>query len=83
MSKPITTAWLLLLQDFNITIIDQPEKNIQVEYFHSHLNNPDESVLVENSFEDENLFAISIKSPWFVDVANYLTTEVLPTYFSP
>jgi hypothetical protein len=82
MNKPITngriTRWLLLLQEFNITIIDRPGKDNQVADFLSCLNNPGESVPVADSFPDENLFSISSKSPWFADVANYLTTGKLP-----
>ena len=41
MNKPITngrvTRWLLLLQEFNITVIGQPSKANIVAYFLSHI----------------------------------------------
>jgi hypothetical protein len=49
MNKPITngriTRWLLLMQEFNITILDRPGRENQVAYFLSRLNNPGEIVL--------------------------------------
>lgn len=78
MNKPITngriTRWLLLLQEFNITIIDQLGKENQVADFLSHLNTEGENVLVFYEFPDEHLFAKSTHTPWFVDIANYLAT---------
>jgi len=38
---------------------------------------------VEYNFPNEYLFEISTKSPWFVDIANYLATRKLPSYLSP
>jgi hypothetical protein len=78
MNKPITngriTRWLLLLQEFNITIVDRPGKENQVADFLSRLDNKGENILVDDNFLDENLFSISTNSPWFTDIANYLTT---------
>jgi hypothetical protein len=51
--------------------------------FSFRINNPSETIPVKDSFPNENLFAISIKSPWFVDIANYLSTGKLPPHFSP
>ena len=51
--------------------------------FLSHINTYGEDVPVLDSFPNENLFLISIKSPWFVDIANYLSSGKLPSYFSP
>jgi len=87
MNKPVindrVSRWLLLLQEFNITVLDRPGKENQVAYFLSRLQNPGEVVLVEDSFPDENLFAISIVDPWYADLANYLSTGRTPPYFTP
>eukprot|EP00253_Pinus_taeda_P035345 PITA_35345 len=86
-NKPITngrvTRWLLLLQEFNITVLDRPGKENQVADFLSRLQNSGEVVPVEDSFLDENLFAISIVNPWYDDLANYLSTKKTPPYFTP
>ena len=87
MNKPIThgrvTRWLLLLQKFNIMIKDQPSKENQVADFLSRINTSGEDVPVSDSFPNENLFSISIKSPWFIDIAKYLSSGKLPSDFLP
>ena len=59
-NKPITngriTRWLLLLQEFNITIIDRPCKENLVAYFLSRINHGDEMEPVNDDFLDEHLF---------------------------
>eukprot|EP00253_Pinus_taeda_P020812 PITA_20812 len=87
MNKPVTsgrvTRWLLLLQEFNITVLDRPGKENQVADFLSRLQNLGEAVPVEDSFPDENLFAISIVNPWYDDLVNYLSTRRTPPSFTP
>ena len=51
--------------------------------FLSRINTSGEDVPVIDYFPDENLFAISIKSLWFADIAKYLFSGKLPSYFSP
>jgi hypothetical protein len=38
---------------------------------------------VDDSFRDEHLFTISVKTPWFADMENYLATRKLPAHLSP
>ena len=87
MNKPITngriTRWLLLLQEFNITILDQPRKQNTVADLLSRIQNDNNDVLVEDNFHDEYISAVSIETPWFADISNYLATRKLPLYFSP
>ena len=84
MNKPVTNArvtrWLLLLQEFDITIIDKPGRENVVVDLLSHFTNSDDSLLVEGSFPYEHLFAISDHSPWYADFANYLVAGKLPTH---
>ena len=87
MNKPITlgriTRWLLLLQEFDITIIDKPRKDNVVPSLLSRLNANGENLPVEDNFLDEHLFAISTLSPWYVDIANYLVAGKLRYHLSP
>jgi hypothetical protein len=62
--------------------MDQPGKDNQVEDFLSRINNSSESVPVVDSFPNEHLFSISTKTLCFVDVANYLSTQKLPSHLS-
>ena len=86
MNKPLTngrlTRWLLLLQEFNITIVDRPGKSNVVAYFLSRLDNPHEATTVNDDFPDEHLFAMSTDAPWFADIANYLVTGKTPPHLS-
>jgi hypothetical protein len=85
MKKPITNArvtrWLLLLQEFDITIVDRLGKENVVVDFLSRLK-PDDDTLVDDSFSDEYLFVVSAHSPWYVDITNYLVAGKLPPHLS-
>ena len=87
MKKPVTigkvTRWLLLLQEFNITMLDRPRKQNTVADFLSRIQNTKEDSPVEDKFLDEYLFAVTTKTPWYVDIANYLVTGKLPTHLFP
>jgi hypothetical protein len=82
MNKPITngriTRWLLLMQEFNITVLNRPGKENQVADFLSRLKTSGEIVPVSDNFPDEHLFAISVITPWYADIANYLSSGMLP-----
>eukprot|EP00253_Pinus_taeda_P011339 PITA_11339 len=69
--------------EFDITVVDRPGKENQVADFLSRLNHIGEDVPVDDDFPDEFLFAISIKMPWFADMANYLAIGKFPPHFSP
>jgi hypothetical protein len=87
MNKPITngrvTRWLLLLQEFNITVLDQPGKDNVVDDFLSCIKNEDDDTPVDDSFPDEHLFSLFVNTPWFTDMENYLATRRLPSHLSP
>ena len=86
MNKPITngrvTRWLILLQEFNITIVDRSGKENLVANFLSQINHGGEMEPINDDFPDEDLFDLSVKTPWFVDLANYLTTRKLPQHLT-
>ena len=86
MNKPITNAsitrWLLLLQEFDITIIDRPRKENVVADFLSRFTNSDDNLPVEDSFPYEHLLVVSTYSPWYANVTNYLATRKLPAHLS-
>ena len=74
MNKPITlgriTRWLLLLQEFDITIVDKPGKENVVADFLSRMDNNDECTTIEDNFPDEHIFIVSTKPLWYADIAN-------------
>ena len=67
MNKPITngsiTCWLLLLQEFDITIVDKPGKDNVVADFLYMLTIDDSCTPTKDSFPDEYIFVISTYSP--------------------
>ena len=87
MNKPITngrvTWWLLLLQEFNITVVDRPGRENLVAYFLSRIQHDDGAQLFDDTFPGKHLFVVSIQTPWFADIANYLATGKLPNHLSP
>ena len=76
MNNPITngrvTQWILLLQEFNITVIDRYGKDNQVVDFLSRIQHEDSTKWVDNTFLDEHIFVVSVQTPWFADITNYL-----------
>ena len=56
------TRWLLLLQEFDITIVDKPKRDNVVENFLSRLTNVINDLLVEDSLLDEYFFVVSTYS---------------------
>jgi hypothetical protein len=86
MNKPVTNArvtrWLLLLHEFNITIIDRSGRDNCVVDFFSKLIHTGENTPVNDNFLDEKLFAISTYIPWYADVANCLVIGKLPQNLS-
>ena len=84
MNKPITngrvTLWLLLLQEFDISIMDGLGKTNVVVDFLSIIINNEEPQSVDDAFSDENLCSISTNVPWFADVVNYLVVGKLPRH---
>jgi hypothetical protein len=87
MNKPVTnprvTRWLLLLQEFNINIIDRPSKDNLVADFLSRMIHLGDNAPVEDKFHDENLFSISTFTPWYADLANYHMIGKMPQKLSP
>ena len=86
MKKPITNArvtrWLLLLQEFDITIVDRPGKENVIADFISWLTNNDDDTPIKDYFSNEHLFVVSFFSPWYIDIANYLVAGKLPSHLS-
>ena len=86
MNKPITngrvTLWLLLLQEFDISIMDRPCKTNMVVDFLSRIINNEEPQSVDDAFLDEHLFSISTNVPWFADVENYLAIGKIPGHMT-
>ncbi|XP_058211404.1 uncharacterized protein LOC131323568 [Rhododendron vialii] len=83
-AKARLIRWILLLQEFNITIKDKKGvENVVADHL-SRLEFEDSSsrIPIVDSFPDEQLFAVS-SCPWYADIVNYLVTGRLPDHWTP
>ena len=78
----MTIRWILLLQNFDITIMDKPGKHNVVSDFLSRLEHTIEKEMIDDVFPDEHLFVVSITTPWFSNIENYLETRSFPQHFT-
>ena len=83
-SKPRLIRWVLLLQEFDIVIKDKRgSENVVADHL-SRLKNEEvtkEEPEVKGEFPDEFLLQVTTR-PWFVDMANYKATGVIPEEFN-
>ncbi|GJW27674.1 putative nucleotidyltransferase, ribonuclease H [Tanacetum coccineum] len=90
-AKPRLIRWVLLLQGFNIKIIDKKgAENFAVDHL-SRLENPNMGELAEDEitdkFLDEPLMKLKAKlndkEPWYADYINYIVGKVIPPKWTP
>jgi len=66
-----------------LTIVNKLGKENVVADFLSRLDLlTGEEETVDDQMPDENMFAISVLSPWFADIANYLVSAQFPPHLS-
>ncbi|XP_074289375.1 uncharacterized protein LOC141614529 [Silene latifolia] len=76
-AKPRLIRWILLLQEFDLSIRDKSgAENVVADHL-SRLRFDGEDV-IDDSFPDDHLLAITANTPWFADFANYLVGGILP-----
>jgi hypothetical protein len=62
--------WLLLLQEFDITMMDKSKKENVVVDFLSRLPTQLIEGVVDDSFPDEHFFSLTFYTPWFANISN-------------
>ena len=74
-TKPRLTRWILLCQEFNLTIKDKKGVESVVADHLSRLvpESNSHDIPIGESFLDEELFAL-VHCPWYADIVNYLVT---------
>ncbi|KAJ9536000.1 hypothetical protein OSB04_un000828 [Centaurea solstitialis] len=81
-AKPRLIRWILLLQEFDLEIIDRKGINNQVADHLSRLekqDNPEPGTDICETFPDEKIFAVKqLLVPWFADIVNYLACGIIP-----
>ncbi|KAI3523607.1 hypothetical protein L1887_01861 [Cichorium endivia] len=78
-AKPRLIRWVLLLQEFDLEIRDKSGKQNLVADHLSRIINNEEPTSLNDSFPDEQLFAMHATTPWYADIVNYLVTNTFPS----
>ena len=80
-AKSRLIRWILLLQEFDLSIKDKKGSDNVIADHLSRLPNAPSSLPINENFPDEQLLSISI-DPWYADIVNYLVTKETPSSWS-
>ncbi|KAL0336560.1 UNVERIFIED_CONTAM: hypothetical protein Sradi_4867900 [Sesamum radiatum] len=81
-AKPRLIRWILLLQEFDLTIKDKKgAENVVADHL-SRLITEGDSNPLKDEFLDELLLATQETTPWYADLVNFLATHILPNDLS-
>ena len=82
-TKPQLTRWILLCQEFNLTIkVKKGVENVVADHLSRLVpESNSHGVPIGDSFPDEQLFAL-VHCPWYADIVNYLVTGQSPTQWT-
>ena len=83
-SKPRLIRWVLLLQEFDIEIKDKKgSENIVADHLSRLELDSEEEEPIKEMFPDEMLLEITyFNSPWFADIANFISIGEFPETFT-
>ena len=84
-AKPRMIRWVLLLQEFDLEIKDKKGCDNVIADHLSRVEKPtkqEEEKEIEKHFPFEQLFQLSLQSPWYADIVNFLACGVMPPELS-
>ena len=84
-AKPRLIRWVLLLQEFDLEIKDKKGCDNVIADHLSRVEKPivqEEDKEIEKHFPDEQLFQLSLQSPWYLDIVNFLAYGIMPYQLS-
>jgi hypothetical protein len=85
-AKPRLIRWVLLLQEFDLHIVDRKVAENPVADNLSRLENISfDPIPVNDSFPNEQLALIKLttrENPWYADYANFIVSKYLPPTFT-
>ena len=77
--------WVLLLQEFDLEIKDNKGSDNAIADHLSRLERTTETTKgaeIAKKFPDEQLLILSVQTPWYSDIVNYLACGIMPCEFS-
>ncbi|RDX73601.1 Retrovirus-related Pol polyprotein from transposon opus, partial [Mucuna pruriens] len=77
-AKPRLIRWMLLLQEFNIEIIDKKGAENSIADHLSKIERESKPMPIRDEFPDKQLLHIKVSTPWFADICNYVATSQFP-----
>src|SRR4051812_7908308 len=81
-AKPRLIRWVLLLQEFDLQIVDRKGADNPVANYLSRMEDiSHDPIPVNDSFPDEQLAVVKVQShsdPWLADYANFIVAKFLP-----
>ena len=82
-TKPQLTRWILLCQEFNLTIKDKKGvENVVADHLSRLVSETtSEGLPIGYTFPDEQLFAL-VHYPWYADIVNYLVIGQIPSQWT-
>jgi hypothetical protein len=87
-AKPRLIRWVLLLQEFDLHIVDKKGEDNHVADHLSRIENiPNDPIPINNNFANEQLTNVNVSSanatsPWFANYANFIVGKVIPLHFT-
>ena len=82
-AKPRLIRWVLLLQEFDLEIKDKKGSDNVIADHLSRLEmiaGKEKKTNFVEKFSDDQLFLLSVQTPWYVDIVNYLAFGVVFSY---
>ena len=76
---------MLLLQEFDLEIKDKKGSDNVITDYLSRLERivgTEKGTKIAEIYPDEQLFMLSVQTPWYADIVNYLACGVMPFEFS-
>ena len=84
-AKPRLIRWVLLLHEFDLEIKDKKGCDNVIADHLLRVEKPtvqEEEKEIAEHFLDEQLFQLSLQSPWYADIVNFLACGVIPSELS-
>ncbi|RDX84921.1 hypothetical protein CR513_33954, partial [Mucuna pruriens] len=74
-AKSTLIQWMLLLQEFNIEIRDKKGTKNSLTNHLSRIEREDDPMLIRDEFPDEPLLHITMPTPWFANICNFVAAS--------